>query len=57
MLTNFIRRFKENDKTLKQEVIRVSGDATRRTTNWYAVVFWALVIAGGIFLYLSVGHK
>jgi len=57
MLTKFIRRFKENDTILKQEVIRASGDTTQRTTNWRAAGFWALVVAAAILLYIFIGRK
>jgi len=57
MLTNFIRRFKENDRILKQEVVRASGDTAQRTTNWRAAGFWALVVAAAILLYIFIGRK
>ena len=57
MLTNFIRRFKANDRILKQEVVRASGDMAQRTTDWRAVVFWVFIIAVAISLYFFVGQK
>ena len=57
MLTKFIRRFKENDTILKQEVIRASGDTTQLTTNWRTVVLWAFVVAAAILLYVFAGQK
>ena len=57
MLANFIRRFKENDKALKQELVRLSGDATQRATNWGVLVFWVFVVAAAILLYVFVGEN
>jgi hypothetical protein len=51
MAAKFLRRFKENDETLRQEAVRASRDRKERATNWRAVVFWGFVAAAAILLY------
>jgi len=58
MLADFIRRFKENDRMLREEAVRISGDATsQRTTNWGAAIFWAIVIILAILIHHFVSQK
>jgi hypothetical protein len=53
MLTSLIRRFKENDKSLKQEAVGISSRTADHTTNWRALIFWVFVIvAGGLIYFL-----
>jgi hypothetical protein len=58
MLANFIRRFKENDRILRKDAVRLSRDAaSQQTTNWAAAIFWAVVIILAILVYHFAGQK
>jgi hypothetical protein len=58
MLANFIRRFKENDRVLRAEAVRVSRDAaSQQRTNWRNIIFWILVITVAVVIYHFIGQK